>query len=99
MNLEMIKMQLNKEAEKKFFDKVMYIGSLFGPFVLIPQIIQVWINQDASGISIITWALLAGGSFMWFVYGLLHDEKPLVLTNFILLICDLVIIVGVLLYR
>jgi uncharacterized protein with PQ loop repeat len=89
----------NPDRKKRFFDNFMYTASVTGPLMIVPQLIQVWVYQNVAGVSILTWALLGLGSFMWFVYGTIHKEKPLALCNFLIFVCDFMVVLGVLLAK
>jgi uncharacterized protein with PQ loop repeat len=79
-------------------DKFMYGVALLAPFMTIPQLIRAW-SHDTQGISLITWGGFACVSIMWFVYALKHNEKPLMLTHFLLFVLNVSIVVGVLLHH
>jgi uncharacterized protein with PQ loop repeat len=90
---------MTTDKKKRIFEDIMYSGSILGPLVILPQLIQIWFYQNVQGVSILTWSLLGAGSFLWFLYGLMHNEKPLALANFMLAICDLLVVIGVLMNR
>jgi uncharacterized protein with PQ loop repeat len=90
---------MTTDKKKRIFEDIMYSGSILGPLVILPQLIQIWLYQNVQGVSTLTWSLLAVGSFLWFLYGLMHDEKPLALANFMLVICDVLVVVGVFINR
>ena len=64
----------------------------------IPQIAIIWIGQNASGVSIITWAsyFIIGAVFI--AYGIVHKEKPLIVIYILWEIVYIIIIVGALIY-
>jgi uncharacterized protein with PQ loop repeat len=76
-------------------DKFMYGVALIAPFMTIPQLIRVWSSDNIEGISLITWGGFACVSVMWFIYALKHNEKPLMLTHFLLFVLNVSIVVGV----
>lgn len=80
----------------RFFDKTMYGIALIAPVMTIPQLYQVWILKQTQGVSLLTWGSYAGVSALWFAYGMLHKDKPLMLTQFLLLLLDGAIFVGTL---
>lgn len=63
----------------------------------VPQVYDVWTKESVEGVSIGTWLGYAVGAGFWVAYGLIHKEKPLFIANFLLLIFDITIVVGVLL--
>jgi uncharacterized protein with PQ loop repeat len=87
------------QKAKRIFDNIMFGGSIVGPLLVLPQIVQVWSYHAVQGVSVVTWGLLGVGSVLWFIYGLIHDEKPLMLCNALLVICDFLVVLGVLMNR
>jgi MtN3 and saliva related transmembrane protein len=87
-------------AKAKFMDDLMYVVALIAPVMTIPQLLQVWSHkQSQGGVSILTWGAYASVSGLWLVYGIVHKEKPIMLTQFLLLILDSLIVIGVLFYK
>lgn len=81
----------------KFFDKSMYILPLLAPIMTLPQLLDVWQNHQKAHVSILTWGAYTLLSAIWVYYGFLHKEKQLILVNFLLLLIDGAIVVGLLL--
>lgn len=79
----------------KCLDKSMYVIALIPPIMTIPQLLTIWVQHKTVGISVLTWGSYAACSTLWFVYGLLHKDKPLTLTNFLLLLLQSAIVIGV----
>lgn len=91
--------EIMKRNLTKAIDKFIYIIALFGPIMTLPQIINVWKNQDVSSLSIRTWwAYLVSPSFR-LIYGLLHKEKPLIISQTLRLLANGSIFIWVLLFR
>ncbi len=89
----------HKEPQKRALDKLMYGIGLIAPVMTIPQLLQIWQNHKTQGVSITTWAAYAFVAALWLVYGLIHKEKPIILTNVLLVIVDIGIVVGILLLK
>lgn len=83
----------------KTMDHFMYFIALIAPIMTIPQLTQVWVDKSVHGISIWTWGAYAFVSALWLVYGAIHKEKPMMLTQALLLVLDSSIVVGVLITR
>jgi len=84
---------------RRMFDYVMYAVALVAPFALFPQVLQVFEYKNASSLSLLTWVLLGAGSFLWCMYGLMHHDRPIFITNLFLSILDFIIVFGIFLYR
>jgi uncharacterized protein with PQ loop repeat len=83
---------------KGFMDTIIYIVAVLGPLIAIPQVLKIWHAQDATGVSLITWVGYLAGGFFWLTYGVLHKEKPIVITNTLWIFVQIFIIVGIVRY-
>ena len=84
---------------KKFVDKGIYVVGILGPISTIPQLLEIWISQNASGLSLMTWLLWISIAFFWLLYGILHKEKPIIISYIIWIIVDTIVILGIILYK
>ncbi len=87
------------EKWKRFMDRAIYFVAFGIPIMNFPQLLKVWVEQDASGVSIVSWAGFAFFSVFWFVYGVAHKDKPLIIMNACLVVLQSLIVVGAVLYR
>ncbi|MBT4350941.1 hypothetical protein HN865_04685 [Candidatus Woesearchaeota archaeon] len=88
----------SKDKLKNIIDKSIYITGLFGLVMTIPQILKIYVEQNASGISILSWIAYLFMSSSWIAYGIVHKEKPIVFTYAGWVIMKILIIIGVILY-
>lgn len=86
---------LQSKRFRAFINRSVYAAGTLGVIVIIPQIIKIWVSRDF-GASIFTWIGFFIGSVFWLFYGLVHKEKPIILTNFAVMIADLMVILGLL---
>lgn len=89
----------NSPLFKTFIDRVIYVVGIFSVLVLVPQLATILSTRSAEGVSILTWIGFFISSSFWLVYGLLHKEKPIIITNTGALIIDLMVIVSILIYQ
>jgi MtN3 and saliva related transmembrane protein len=47
----------------------------------IPQVVRVWRTRQTRDLSMGAFALLASGALLWFAYGLLTGDLPVIVTN------------------
>lgn len=80
---------------KRFIDKFIYIVAIFGPLIALPQVFKIWLNQDGSGVSILTWSGYLLGGIFWIIYGFTHKVKPIIITNIIWIALEIFIIIGI----
>ena len=84
---------------KNFLDKIIYLVSFLGPLFTIPQVMAVWVEKDATGVSLFSWASYSVLAFVWLLYGIAHKEKPIIFANVLWIIMDLLIVIGVVIYH
>jgi len=77
---------------KNRLDKIIYFIAIIGPLMFLPQIIKIWMEQDAQNISLITWSTYLIFGFLWLLYGIVHKEKPIIFANILWIILDAIII-------
>lgn len=83
---------------KRLMDKAMYIVIFIGPIMTIPQVTLIWLDKNARGVSVISWVAYFFVSACWLVYGLLHREKPIIISAIIWIILELMIVIGISIY-
>jgi uncharacterized protein with PQ loop repeat len=81
-----------------FVDSLIYIAGIIGPLVSIPQLMDIWIDKNAGGISVFTWIGYCVLTFIWLVYGYVHHEKPIIITQYIWLFINIAVTIGAILY-
>lgn len=84
---------------RSYFDKFIYVIGIGGPSMTIPQVIKIWNEKNASGISLIAWFGYTIFAILWLVYGVLHNQKPIIVTNLTIILLNSMVIIGTLLYN
>jgi uncharacterized protein with PQ loop repeat len=83
---------------KRFIDNVILFIAVVGPLITLPQVLKIWINNHAEGVSILSWAGYSFSSMLWFTYGILHKEKPLIIAGGAGFIVNLLVLIGAVVY-
>jgi MtN3 and saliva related transmembrane protein len=52
-------------------------------FSLFPQLVKVWKTKSTKDISLGMFSLFCSGVFLWFVYGILLRDLPIIIANFL----------------
>ncbi len=81
-----------------FLDRLVYVAAIVSPLMTIPQLWKIWIEQNASGISLITWSTYLLVSIVWLSYGIAHKERAIILSNLFWVAMIPGIILGTILY-
>lgn len=83
---------------KRFIDKAVYVVGIFGLVMAVPQVLKIWVDKNAAGVSVFPWIGYLVMSIFWLIYGLAHKEKPLILIYEFWILITSLIIIGTLAY-
>jgi len=83
----------------KLFSAFAYCVAIFSPLFVLPQLVKIWQQKNAQELSLLTWGGYTFGALLWFIYGIVHKEKPIVITNLMLFVIYSAILVSMLIYR
>ncbi len=64
-----------------------------------PQLQKTWVSKSAGDVSMGMLAIFSSGVCLWFLYGLVLQSWPIILTNFVTLLLTGAILVLKLRYR
>ncbi len=87
------------DRRKRIVDALVYVAGILGPLMAIPQLMDIFIGKNVAGLSLLTWSLWAFLNIFWILYGILHKERPIIITYIMWLVVNLAIVIGILLYR
>lgn len=79
-------------------DALVYIVSTLSLIFTIDQVRIIWIEHNASGISLLSWSFYALSAGTWFFYGYIHKDKIIIITNLLWAAFSLLIVIGVMTY-
>lgn len=86
-------------TSKTSFDRVLYAFSIITILMTIPQVLSVWMNRSAEGVSIITWGTYLVSACVWLVHGLKQRDPTIYRACIAWIVLDASIVVGALVYR
>jgi len=96
-------MSLSKKQQASsnapLIDTLVNVAAVVHPLTALPQLITIYSSHIVTGISLWTWVgfLLIGLVFL--VYGIVHHIKPIILTQVLWFVVDLLVITGIVLYQ
>lgn len=64
----------------------------------IPQIVKIYLYQDAAGVSILSWGMFALLDTPWILYGLVHKELPIFINYSLWFVMNLIVCIGAIMY-
>lgn len=79
-------------------DRLVLILAFIMPIVELPQLIKIFAEKTAEGVSLSTWSFFVLCGIPWLIYGIVHKEKPIVILYLLWIIIDSAIVIGILLY-
>ena len=88
----------SQDKKIRILDKVIYVVGVLGPIMLLPQIIKIFTSKNAEGVSFISYAFFTLFSGVWLCYGIVHREKPIIVTNVLWIIFHSLVSISVLIY-
>ena len=86
------------KASIRMFDYLMYAVGLLAPLALLPQVIHLFVYQNAAGLSLPTWCALGVINLLWAIYGDIHKDRLIFLSNTLIAGLDAAMVVGILWY-
>ncbi len=89
---------LGKSLLKNALDLLIYPAAIASPLALLPQALNLYATHDAHSLVLATWAILGCLNILWLLYGIVHKEWPIIITNAALMVLNFSIMFGVLLY-
>jgi len=88
----------HKEPFKKFIDYAIYFFAIFAPMMTIPQIYKIWSTGNAAGVSAVSWGAFMINGMFWTSYGIVHKDKPIIITNILWVILNFSVMLGAIIY-
>ncbi len=83
---------------KNLVDKLIYGVGVFVPAMTFIQLYKIYSEQNADGISVVAYIGYVFANIIWFLYGYLHKEKPILLMYTLLAVFNICIVIGTFLF-
>ena len=83
---------------KRILDTIIYPVGLIGPVIMIPQILKIYIEKNATSMAMISWIIFIIPAIIWVLYGFAHKNKAVIICNAAWVITYIFIIFGTVLY-
>lgn len=78
-------------------DRVVTAVAFIGPLTSLPQIIEIWfVDQSAAGVSVLTWSAFVLMAAVWLLYGIVHKQRPIIISNALWIVAQSLIVAGAL---
>ena len=76
-------------------EKVLRVFSVLTMLMTVPQVFTIWAGENASGVSLISWASYLFSACLWFVYGVQKHDKTIYLACIGWILLDAAVVIGV----
>jgi uncharacterized protein with PQ loop repeat len=73
--------------------------SIFTLVMTVPQVWTIWIEQQAAGVSILSWGAYLLSAVLWFWFGLKQGDKNIYLPCIGWMVLNGAVVVGAVVYR
>jgi MtN3 and saliva related transmembrane protein len=83
-------------------DYITIIGMIAAALTVIaffPQLMKVWKTKSTRDISLGMFSIFCSGVFLWFVYGILMQDLPITIANFLIFIQAFIIVLFKVKYK
>jgi uncharacterized protein with PQ loop repeat len=87
---------IHSQGVQHLLDKFIYFASITAVAANIPQLLEIWVKHNSSGVSFLSWAIFFVSSLFWIFYGYVHKSLPLIVLNSSVALVQLFIVVGIL---
>ena len=81
-----------------WFARFIIVVGLLNAVATIPQVLQIWVGKDATGVSLLSWSYYTFYTAMFLLYGIVHRELVIVISYSASLILFVFIVVGTAIY-
>lgn len=90
-------LRLSKKKQKTLIDNAAMAASFVYPLSGVPQVITVF-SGSVEGVSLLSWSGFAVFTFLFMNYGIIHKIKPMIITNLLWFLIDLMVVIGILIH-
>lgn len=80
-------------------DLILNLLSIFTMVMTVPQVLTIWLQQDARGVSLISWSAYLLAAIVWFFHGLQKRDPAIYLACIGWIVLDSAIVIGVIAHR
>lgn len=89
---------VKKTIKPKIVDRLVYMAAIVEPLFSLPQAYQIYHNQSAADVSILSWIGFECMTLIWLWYGIVHKEKMILIYQGLFFIIDGSVLIGALYY-
>ncbi len=91
--------KLSKKDKKKLKDSIVLVSSIIYPLTTLPQIIEIFRNESAANISLLTYSMYLLFTVVFLYYGISEKLKPIIILQTLWLLMYGSVLAGILIYQ
>lgn len=76
-----------------------FVAGIFTTVAVLPQLIKSWRTKKVVDVSPFMFAILILGVGLWMVYGIIKNDLPIIITNGISFILNIIMLILFLMYQ
>jgi len=81
-----------------FLERVLRVMSVVTMLMTVPQVLNIWIDGNAGGVSMVSWSAYLVSACLWLVYGLKKHDKTIYIACIGWIVLDAAIVAGVMVH-
>lgn len=89
---------VRKTKNAKMADRATFVVAILEPVITVPQVVTIFVNKTAAGVSLSTWVGYEVLTLVWLWYALVHKDKLIFLYQGLFFIIQTGVIIGGLMY-
>jgi uncharacterized protein with PQ loop repeat len=90
--------RVNDSLLKKILDKMAYPVAIIGPLSSLDQVLTIWNEKSAAGVSVIVWIVILCTSTFWAFYATVHRERVIFFGHIIWIILTSIILFEIFIF-
>ena len=79
-------------------ERLLPLLSVVTMLMTVPQVLTIWLQHNAAGVSLLSWGTYLVGACLWFVHGLQKGDRTIYLACVGWIVLDAAVVVGAVLY-
>ena len=83
---------------EKAMTQILGSMSVFTMLMTIPQVLTIWVGQQAAGVSVVSWSAYLIAAVLWFWHGVQKHDKNIYLACIGWIVLDIAVIAGAVIY-
>lgn len=89
--------RLRLQDHEHAIDRVVSVVAFIGPLTSVPQIVEIWlVDRNAQGVSLMTWLGFMLMAAVWLIYGIVHKQRPIIISNALWIVAQGLVVLGAL---